>query len=124
MRGPTPCWCTTVCFGAVTGWLKQRLALLLAHDINLLAYHLPLDAHPALGNNAQLGLLMGWETLSRFGEQDLACLGHALCGLRDTGGTGSQPAHHLGPCTSGGLARPQATFETDCLVHRWGAVMV
>ena len=66
--------------GAVTGWLKQRLALLLAHDINLLAYHLPLDAHPALGNNAQLGLLMGWETLSRFGDQDLACLGTPAAG--------------------------------------------
>ena len=66
--------------GAVTGWLKQRLALLLAHDINLLAYHLPLDAHPAFGNNAQLGRLMGWETLSRFGEQDLACLGTPALG--------------------------------------------
>ena len=32
--------------GRVTGWMKQRLALLLAHDINLWAYHLPLDAHP------------------------------------------------------------------------------
>jgi putative NIF3 family GTP cyclohydrolase 1 type 2 len=32
--------------GRVTGWMKQRLALLLAHDINLFAYHLPLDAHP------------------------------------------------------------------------------
>ncbi|MGH8847962.1 MAG: Nif3-like dinuclear metal center hexameric protein, partial [Polaromonas sp.] len=42
--------------GRVTGWMKQRLALLLAHDINLFAYHLPLDAHPELGNNAQLGL--------------------------------------------------------------------
>ena len=31
--------------GRVTGWMKQRLALLLAHDINLFAYHLPLDAH-------------------------------------------------------------------------------
>ena len=40
--------------GCVTGWMKKRLALLLAHDINLLAYHLPLDAHPTLGNNAQL----------------------------------------------------------------------
>ena len=66
--------------GAVTGWLKLRLALLLAHDINLLAYHLPLDAHPAFGNNAQLGRLMGWETLSRFGEQDLACLGTPASG--------------------------------------------
>src|SRR5688500_2480368 len=31
--------------GRITGWLKQRVELLLAHGINLLAYHLPLDAH-------------------------------------------------------------------------------
>jgi dinuclear metal center YbgI/SA1388 family protein len=61
--------------GCVTGWLKQRLALLLAHDINLFAYHLPLDAHPALGNNAQLGLQLGLVVQSHFGEQDLGCLG-------------------------------------------------
>jgi putative NIF3 family GTP cyclohydrolase 1 type 2 len=41
--------------GRVTGWMKQRLALLLRHDINLFAYHLPLDAHPELGNNASWG---------------------------------------------------------------------
>ncbi len=63
--------------GSVTGWLKQRLALLMFHDINLLAYHLPLDAHTALGNNAQLGLRMGWETLGQFGEQKLGWLGQA-----------------------------------------------
>lgn len=61
--------------GCVTGWMKQRLALLLKHDINLFAYHLPLDAHPTLGNNAQLGLKLGWLTQSRFGEQDLGFLG-------------------------------------------------
>jgi len=61
--------------GRVTGWMKQRLALLLAHDINLLAYHLPLDAHPELGNNAQLGLKLGLVCRSRFGEQALGCMG-------------------------------------------------
>ena len=61
--------------GCVTGWLKQRLALLLAHDINLLAYHLPLDAHPDLGNNAQLGLKLGLAAHARFGEQELGFLG-------------------------------------------------
>jgi dinuclear metal center YbgI/SA1388 family protein len=61
--------------GRVTGWLKQRLALLLAHDINLFAYHLPLDAHPALGNNAQLGARLGLAADARFGEQDLGFLG-------------------------------------------------
>lgn len=43
---------------AVTGMKKRRLQSLLAHDINLLAYHLPLDVHPELGNNAQLGKLL------------------------------------------------------------------
>jgi dinuclear metal center YbgI/SA1388 family protein len=57
--------------GRVTGWMKQRLARLLQHDINLFAYHLPLDAHPALGNNAQLGARLGWTADGRFGDQDL-----------------------------------------------------
>ena len=61
--------------GAVTGWMKQRLALLLKHDINLYAYHLPLDAHPELGNNAQLGLQLGLTATARFGDQNLGFLG-------------------------------------------------
>lgn len=66
--------------GRVTGWMKQRLALLLAHDINLLAYHLPLDAHPELGNNAQLARVLGLQAYARFGEQDLGFLGQASDG--------------------------------------------
>ena len=61
--------------GRVTGWMKQRLALLLGNDINLFAYHLPLDAHPELGNNAQLGLKLGLRTTGRFGDQQLGFLG-------------------------------------------------
>ncbi|MCG5493419.1 Nif3-like dinuclear metal center hexameric protein [Ectothiorhodospira variabilis] len=45
----------------VTGMKRERLRLLLAHDINLLAYHLPLDAHPELGNNAQLARLLEFQ---------------------------------------------------------------
>ena len=60
--------------GRVTGWMKQRLQRLLAHDINLFAYHLPLDAHPQLGNNARLGAALGWVADAHFGEQDLGCL--------------------------------------------------
>jgi dinuclear metal center YbgI/SA1388 family protein len=45
--------------GVVTGMKRRRLGTLLGHDISLLAYHLPLDAHPQLGNNAQLGLRLG-----------------------------------------------------------------
>jgi len=61
--------------GRVTGWMRERLRLLLAHDIHLLAYHLPLDAHPELGNNAQLGRVLGWQSDARFGEQDLGFIG-------------------------------------------------
>lgn len=66
--------------GCITGWMKQRLALLLAHDINLFAYHLPLDAHPELGNNAQLGLQLGLRASARFGEQELGFLGERIDG--------------------------------------------
>ncbi len=61
--------------GCVTGWMKQRLALLLAHDLNLFAYHLPLDAHPQWGNNAQLGIRLGLTATERFGDQELGFLG-------------------------------------------------
>jgi len=63
--------------GRVTGWMKQRLARLIQHDINLFAYHLPLDAHPELGNNAQLGKRLGWTADGRFGEQDLGFIASA-----------------------------------------------
>ncbi|NUJ58732.1 MULTISPECIES: Nif3-like dinuclear metal center hexameric protein [Halomonadaceae] len=43
----------------VVGMKRRRLAALLANDINLLAYHLPLDAHPELGNNACLAERLG-----------------------------------------------------------------
>ncbi len=61
--------------GVVTGWMKKRLALLLKHDINLFAYHLPLDAHPTLGNNAQLAKSLGLLPQGTFGEQNLGMLG-------------------------------------------------
>ncbi|HLO96453.1 MAG TPA: Nif3-like dinuclear metal center hexameric protein [Burkholderiaceae bacterium] len=59
----------------LTGWMKARVQRLLAHDINLIAYHLPLDAHAELGNNAQLGRQFGWTADARFGEQDLGFSG-------------------------------------------------
>ena len=60
---------------AITGIKKQRIAHLLQHDVSLLAYHLPLDAHAELGNNAQLGQRLGFIEHGRFGEQDIACYG-------------------------------------------------
>lgn len=43
----------------ITGMKRRRLATLLAHEINLIAYHLPLDGHPELGNNAQWARALG-----------------------------------------------------------------
>ncbi|OIR15856.1 putative GTP cyclohydrolase 1 type 2 [mine drainage metagenome] len=60
---------------AIAGIKKRRIAHLLQHDISLLAYHLPLDAHPEFGNNAQLGGVLGFVEQGRFGEQDIAMHG-------------------------------------------------
>lgn len=53
----------------VAGMKRQRLKLLLDHEINLLAYHLPLDAHPELGNNAQLARRLGIGVTGRLEDQ-------------------------------------------------------
>jgi dinuclear metal center YbgI/SA1388 family protein len=58
----------------ITGRKYERLKLLLANDLNLFAYHLPLDDHPEFGNNAQLGAKMGWIGDTRFGENDIGWL--------------------------------------------------
>lgn len=58
-KGENPC---------VAGMKRARLKALLDGDINLLAYHLPLDAHPELGNNAQLAKLLGLKTMGSFGR--------------------------------------------------------
>ena len=47
----------------ITGMKQRRIKKLLENNISLLAYHLPLDAHSSLGNNAQLARLMGWQVI-------------------------------------------------------------
>ena len=59
----------------VRGQKHARLRALLVNDLNLFAFHLPLDAHPDLGNNAQLGERLGWIADGRFGETDLGWIG-------------------------------------------------
>lgn len=62
----------------VIGLKQRRLKQLLLNDINLIAYHLPLDAHPTLGNNAQLAQLLEIEVDGRIsGTGDPAI---AMCG--------------------------------------------
>jgi dinuclear metal center YbgI/SA1388 family protein len=55
----------------VIGPRRRRLARLLAADLNLIGYHLPLDLHPELGNNAQFGNRMGWRVDRTGGDRNL-----------------------------------------------------
>ena len=52
----------------IRGMRRQRLATLFAHDLSLVAYHLPLDAHPVMGNNAQLAKVLDFEEVAPAGE--------------------------------------------------------
>lgn len=60
---------------AIVGQLYRRLKLLMEHGINLFAFHLPLDQHPKLGNNAQLAKVAGWKVTGQSPENDLVWLG-------------------------------------------------
>lgn len=59
----------------ITGIRKGRIRLLMEHNINLIAYHLPLDDNSEFGNNALWGQSMGFEVDSRFGEGNLGWTG-------------------------------------------------
>lgn len=52
----------------ITGMKQRRIKTLLENNISLLAYHLPLDGHATLGNNAQLAERWGFEVAGRFGH--------------------------------------------------------
>lgn len=54
----------------ICGMRKRRLQTLLANDLNLVAYHLPLDAHPELGNNRQLADVLGIEEAQPLAPSD------------------------------------------------------
>ncbi|MBC7499579.1 MAG: Nif3-like dinuclear metal center hexameric protein [Herminiimonas sp.] len=93
----------------VIGQKQRRLKLLLAHDVNLFAYHLPLDMHPQLGNNAQLAIQLGLHDHGRFGEDDIGWLGAAADSrLRSVGDLAARIEARLGraPLVIGDPAQP------------------
>lgn len=47
----------------ITGMRGKRIKTLIQHDISLVAYHLPLDAHPQLGNNAAIAEILELERI-------------------------------------------------------------
>ena len=70
------------------GMKQRRIKKLLENDINLFAYHLPLDAHPQYGNNVQLGARLGLRVTDNFG-------GVGLIGQLAQPMTGSEFAAHI-----------------------------
>ena len=58
----------------ITGIKKHRIQFLLQHDINLFAYHLPLDAHSKLGNNVMLAKKLDLTMTGRAGEKEMLLL--------------------------------------------------
>ena len=60
----------------VTGIKRERLKSLLTHDINLIAYHLPLDMHPELGNNVRLADVLGIEITGPLNPDDVSVPGN------------------------------------------------
>jgi dinuclear metal center YbgI/SA1388 family protein len=114
----------------ITGMKRKRLQRLLATDTSLLAYHLPLDAHPELGNNAQLAKRLGIErrgcfgddaglSLGQYGRLSPPLTGQALAGLvHDRLGRAPlyvpgrpEPIHSVGWCTGAAQSYIDAAVE-------------
>jgi dinuclear metal center YbgI/SA1388 family protein len=110
--------------GRLVGFRYQRVKPLLANDIALLAYHLPLDAHPTLGNNAQLAALLGIRVTGTAPSEPLVLLGE-IPAAQNLGFFGqivekklfrapqligdlNKPIRNIALCTGGG----QSFFET------------
>jgi dinuclear metal center YbgI/SA1388 family protein len=62
--------------GALTGPLRGRLHALLANDVSLIAYHLPLDGHAEIGNNACIARELGMTIVEPFAEIAGTPIGH------------------------------------------------
>ncbi|KTG17806.1 MULTISPECIES: Nif3-like dinuclear metal center hexameric protein [unclassified Guyparkeria] len=96
----------------ITGMKRRRIATLLANDINLVGYHLPLDGHEGIGNNAWLAGLVGLNVTERFGHQQLA-----VAGRLETPCTGAE----LGARLESALGRtPLVVGPTDRPIERIG----
>jgi dinuclear metal center YbgI/SA1388 family protein len=124
----------------ITGWMRKRLGSLIEHNINLFAYHLPLDAHPTLGNNAQLGQILGLTALElsgRFGDQSLGWLGtgehgtlgslceavrHQLKREITVIGQASQPIKTVAWCTGGAQGYFEAAIASGADVFITGEI--
>lgn len=91
----------------IIGVRHRRIAALLASGMALAAYHLPLDDHPEIGNNALLGQALGFEAEGRFGEGGLGWIGR-LAQTTDAAALAALVEHTLGrrPLVVGPAGKP------------------
>ncbi|MGP1613710.1 MAG: Nif3-like dinuclear metal center hexameric protein [Pollutimonas bauzanensis] len=127
----------------IRGPKRKRLALALRHGLNVFAYHLPLDAHPVLGNNAQLARVLGFEP-ERDGDgnpmvcgpdglvwlgrcnppQTLEELGHSICNALQRRpllvGNTQQKIERIAWCTGGAQSMMQAAVAAGADAYLTG----
>lgn len=125
----------------IRGMKKRRIATLLQHDISLLGYHLPLDAHATLGNNAQLAAQLGICIEGVMDERELQGVGNvgslAEAMSLDTFGqhvaamlgreplliaAGEHPIRRIAWCTGGGQGHIQQAFESGADAYLSGEI--
>ena len=111
----------------IRGIKGQRIRSLIRNNINLMAFHLPLDAHPEVGNNVQLAKRLGWPVGDSFGEQGLIFEGRLdkPCSARELAGhidarlhtrsllisAGEKPVERLAWCTGAAQGFIEAAAE-------------
>ncbi|MFS7194221.1 type 2 GTP cyclohydrolase I [Rahnella inusitata] len=117
----------------VRGMKRNRLKALLVNDINLYGYHLPLDAHPVLGNNAQLAELFGIAVqgevmpLVPYGELEKPLSGEELrqrievildCKVLHSAQGGPEEIRRIAWCSGGGqgFIQQAADFGVDAFI--------
>lgn len=117
----------------LTGMRGRRVATLMRHELSLLAYHLPLDVHPVMGNNAELGRRLGFRVLSTHevdgveglvwvGEDPTGGSGDALVSRIEStlgrqalvAGDTSATVRRVGWCTGGGQRFVTLAAELGC----------
>ena len=119
----------------------KRIRLLMQHGISLLAYHLPLDAHPQLGNNAQLALALGWTDWSPLYPNEKHPIGNivdlaaplSIAALTNKLSTtlsrpplhlsgGNQAISRIGLCTGGAQDMIEQAAQMGCQAYISGEV--
>ena len=97
----------------VVGMRRRRLGAVIEAGLNLIAYHLPLDAHREVGNNAELARLLGLTIEKRTGFLDLLHVGSIVDGAM----TAQEFAHRVESVLG---RRPQLFGDPEKLVQRVG----